>query len=165
VTLRAELDNGLVLARRMRLAPDADALFVDYDLHNPTDRAISFRLKVHPEFDGYELTVPAVWVDGPTGWERFALDAPEFPQLPYTGARPAEGARRWAYHIPARRVTVVNEFDASQVGLLRVFALASEQAQQINLELITPDVAIAPGEHRSLALRYWVTDQRPAAIE
>jgi hypothetical protein len=161
--LRAASPNGIVVERRMTLAPGSDALEVTLTYSNPTDKPLVAQAKIHPEFYTQGASVPEIWADDGAQWSRLNPDAS--PEQPVVGKiLEGNGLQRWAFRIPRKRLTVVNEFKREEVGGLLYFYNVTEHARHVNLELLPPKDPIAPGQQRSMAARYIVTRRKPTDL-
>lgn len=164
VALRATLENGLVLSRTMALPSGGDRLQVSLSVTNPTPQPQAVSLKIHPEFYTQGMFEPEIWANEKGAWTRLEgtkapVDAPS-----NTLYRKPGDITRWAFRVPSKNLTVVNDFDATQVGNLFFFCNWTHPCQQVNLELILPDTPIASGETRSVTTQYWTTDKKPAEL-
>lgn len=164
LTLRAALENGLILTRILRLTPGSDNLEYTLEIQNPGTEPAALPIKVHPEFFAQTSAEPEIWARENDAWSR--LQGNEG----YAGAswnalhRPAAGITRWAFHAPEAGISIVNELEAAQIEQLCFYYNMTDPRQQVNLELVLPSGPIAPGETRRLDTRYWAVKARPETL-
>jgi len=157
LTIKAELEDGLVIERTMKLTPGSDTLEVVLTMHNPTNAPLAPNVKIHPEFWAQGEHVPDIWVEDTRGWKKLKVQ-----KRPEERARgdyiEPEGLKRWAFTIPDKSLTLVNEFRADELESLLYFYNA--ELEHVNLELLPNRDPIAPGATRSLNATYTVTGRR-----
>jgi hypothetical protein len=164
--IEATLDTGLVVRRTMRLSEGNGPLEVELTLHNPTDAPVPAKVKYHPEFYCSEAyAVPEIWLEKTSGWVQLNADDMEAGPVGFGFLFP-EGAKRWAFHLPQKKLTFVNEFSPDSVEELLYYYNTNHIALQINLELLPPRrEPLAPGASRAIKASYWTTEERPWAID
>lgn len=148
-TLSTTLPNGLQLTRVVALSPDEPAIEIESRLTNRSAQTVSnVVLRAHPQFrlsgnsDNFRLMVKAA--DG--SWQELPLRSETF----LVGAELPAGA--WGIVDQTRGITILNEFDPSQVRQCYLY-VGPEFA---NLELFSHAVTLAPGESVVLRHRYVV---------
>ncbi|MBX7259853.1 MAG: DUF4838 domain-containing protein, partial [Candidatus Hydrogenedentes bacterium] len=134
VTLKARLDSGLLLEKRIEL--NAGTVNVALTLVNDTDAPIAPAIKVHPEFYTQGPYRPEIWGLGNQGWRMLNKDIRE--TIAAYGERlPVNDLTRLAAHVPEKRLTIFTDFSGqSSVAALLYFYNAAKSACQVNLELI-----------------------------
>lgn len=148
-TLSAALPNGLEITRVITLATDEPAIEIESRLTNRSAQAVSdVVLRTHPQFrlsgnsEGLRLLVKQAdgsWAEMPARSETFL-----------SGSNLPAGA--WALADRARGITILNEFDPSQVRQCYLYT----SAEFSNLELFSHAKTLAPGESLVLKHRYVV---------
>jgi hypothetical protein len=161
LTIQAATEEGLVVRRTMRL--DGDRIRVTLETENPTDKAISGVVKIHPEFCAQAPVVPEIWLETAEGWTQPQTALPVH-GLAYGEYLEPERYRRMAFHAPGKPLTVVCEFDPAELSGLLYFYNAEQTAQQVNLELIPKRAPLNPGERRAIHGTYYATPLRPDAL-
>ena len=68
----------------------------------------------------------------------------------------------WAYRLPDRGLTLINQFISYQVGGLFYFYNTLDSARHVNLELIPKQDPLEPGKSRQLKSTYSTTAKRPS---
>jgi len=164
VTLRAALDSGLVISRTMSLPPGGDRFQVSLNAANPTAQPLACPLKIRPEFYTQGVVEPELWANEKGAWIRLPGSEARANVLWSMFRQTPGDIARWAFYIPSKKLTVVNDFDAKQVGELSLFCNWTHACQQVNLELILPDAPLGPGEIRSLTTQYWTSERVPADL-
>ena len=164
VMLRAALENGLVVTRTMRLPSGSEDLEVVLSVHNPTDRAATPHVKIHPEFFCQGMVTPEIWAEEEGVWTRLhgdmGFDAAGWDAL----YREPGVTAQWAFHVPGKKLTVANRFDAEQVGGLFFYYNTTHPRQQVNLELLMLDTPLAAGGSRCIKAAYAVHRRHPRDI-
>ena len=160
LTLRAKREDGLVIERSMTLG--ADGIEVALTLSNPTDKPLSADVKIHPEFFA-QGEMPEIFTYKDRRWLR---------QNERTNARAEaegkyislDGESQLAFHLPARKLSVVCTFDPKEIAGLLWFYNTASDAQQCNLELLPKSDPLGPGEKRTLPGIYSVIRGKPAGM-
>lgn len=148
-TLSTTLPNGLQLTRVVTLAPNEAAIEIESRLTNRSTQAVSgVVLRTHPQFrlsgnsEGLRLLVKQA--DG--SWTEMAARSETF----LSGSNLPAGA--WGIADRTRGITILNEFDPSQVRQCYLYT----SAEFSNLELFSHTKTLAPGESLVLKHRYVV---------
>lgn len=151
-TLSTTLSNGLQLTRVITLSPDEAAIEIESRLVNRSSQAIpNVLLRAHPQFrlsgnnENLKLTVKAA----DNSWRELPLRSETF----LTGMELPAGA--WGIADRKRGITILNEFDPSQVRQCYLYT----SAEFSNLELFSHARTLAPGESLVLKHRYVVRRQ------
>jgi len=154
LTLRASLDNGLLVERRMTLERGSPELRVLLTVRNPTDQPIAPKMSLRPEFRTPAEELPQVWAFSGTRWVK--LEPP-----PHRGYLDPAGYSRWALFLPRQRLSVLNSFEQKEVGALLYSYEVDLSGQYVSLALVVPDNPIPPRQSRTLHLSYIVTSKSP----
>ena len=160
LTMKATLDNGLVLTRQMRLYQDKAALEVEVSVQNPSDRPVVLPMKIRPEFYNQNHHEPAIWLDRGQKWQKFVTE--KYCGNLSNGSLSPNGIRRWALEIPGTKLVLVNTFRAEELDSL--YYWCRRPTQQANLELIPKKTPLAPGEIRTVHSTYEICDGLPAPV-
>lgn len=146
-TLSATLSNGLQITRVVTLSPDEAAMEIESRLTNRSAQTISGIVwRAHPQFrlsrGSEDFRLVTKEADG--SWRELPLR----PETFLAGAELPAGA--WGIADRARGITVLNEFDPSQVRQCYLYI----GPEFVNLELFSWAMTLAPGESLVLRHRY-----------
>ena len=160
ITLETVLSNGLILERRIRLVPGTREVEVTLSVSNPTNSPVVPKVKLHPEFYTQDASVPEIWACASTGWTQ--LNGDVSPDLNAFGALvDPKPYVRWAAYIPKRGFTIVNEFNARELGSLFYFYNAQPSKRHVNLEILMKQEPLEAGGRRAITARYFVAQEHP----
>jgi hypothetical protein len=149
VTLTRDLPNGLQLTRTIALAADEAAIAIESRLTNRSSRPIAdVVLRTHPQFrvSSEDLSARLVVRKADGSWHEMPLRSETY----LRGADLPAGA--WGIAVGQKGITIVNEFDPSQVRQCYLYTWR----EFTNLELFSPMRTLAPGESLVLRHRYVV---------
>ncbi len=149
ITLTRDLPNGLQLTRTITLAVDEAAIEIESRLTNRSDQPVgSVVLRTHPQFrvssEDPSARLMVRKADGT--WHEMPLRSETY----LRGADLPAGA--WGIAVGQKGITIVNEFDPSQVRQCYLYTWR----EFTNLELFSPMKTLAPGETLVLQHRYVV---------
>jgi hypothetical protein len=149
ITLTRDLPNGLQLTRTITVAADEAAIDIESRLTNRSDQPVaSVVLRTHPQFrvssEDPSARLMVRKADGT--WHEMPLRSETY----LRGADLPAGA--WGIAVGHKGITIVNEFDPSQVRQCYLYTWR----EFTNLELFSPAKTLAPGETLVLKHRYVV---------
>ena len=149
ITLTRDLPNGLQLTRTITVAADEAAIDIESRLTNRSDQPVaSVVLRTHPQFrvssEDPSARLMVRKADGT--WHEMPLRSETY----LRGADLPAGA--WGIAVGQKGITIVNEFDPSQVRQCYLYTWR----EFTNLELFSPAKTLAPGETLVLKHRYVV---------
>ena len=161
LVLDATLPNGLAVKREMELRPASPEFIVTLTLTNTGQEPIVPNIKIHPEFALDGASPPELWIEKNDRWT--ALQGSALNPEPVGGEylEPFDG-NSWAYRLPDRGLTLINQFNPYQVGGLFYFYNTLDSARHVNLELIPKQDPLGPGKSRQLKSTYSTTAKRPS---
>lgn len=156
VVLTARLASGLTLRRTVRLLAEQPGIEIDSQLTNTTEQEMpGVMLRAHPEF-----RVPPGAREPILSWR---LPDGTWAGRAATGEAWLSGeelpAGAWSLGDRALNVSLVNEFDPTQVS--RCFLYATPNWDFFNLELFSAKKDLAPGESLRLTHRYVIRQGLP----
>jgi len=156
MTLRATSQQGLEVERTIALLPDQPGIDVQLTVRNPSEKDIEPRIKLHPEFATLAKTHPVVWIEKDGAWTNYnPYREPE--RLSVGRILEPDGITRWAFHVPPKNLTVMNEFQPQSVERLLFFYVVTPYRYHINMELFMDESPLPPGASRTLRSRYRIT--------
>ena len=158
LALRAHI-GGFDVTRRMVLDEDPGGLAIEIDVQNATDAPLDPRVKLHTEFWTQGPKAAEFWIQDEAGWRIAKLDDVVVEDIVWLKAFSPSRIRRWAYHAPGRRLTLVNSFDPGELG--KLIGLVNTQYEHVIMDLEPRPEPFAPGETRTIHSRYEVTTKRP----
>ena len=150
LVLSANLTDGFRLVRELSLRDGEPELRVKSVLTNASNAEITTRLRVHPIFalHGKAADHALIWKGAGGKLQRMNLGE-------FAGDKWLQGADLpkglWGVVNETRGEALVNTFDPQQVGTCY---LCSADAGTVNLELMSRDVTLAPGESITLEHSY-----------
>ncbi len=151
LVLEAELEDGLVLRRRVSLPAGDAPLEVRVEVRNAGDTPVRPWVKIHPEFWLPRAEAPELWVERHGVWEceglHYVLDG-----TVGVGEVPLAGLSRWALRRAREDVALVNSVRVEEIGGLLYFY--GKDRGHMNLECSLGTTALAPGDTRSLTMAY-----------
>jgi hypothetical protein len=149
VTLTRDLPNGLQLTRTIILSENEAAIEIESRLTNRSNQPVAnVVLRTHPQFrvssDDPSARLMVRQADG--SWKEMPLRSETY----LSGTDLPAGA--WGIALGQKGMTIVNEFDPSQVRQCYLYTWR----EFTNLELFSPVKTLAPGESLVLKHRYVV---------
>ncbi len=147
---------GLVVRRSLELGPDA--LEITLELRNPTANEIVPRIKVHPEFEARGKREPVFFVRRGGAWQKQKPDFIE-PERLAAGRFDAGEVSALAVYMRPPGCSLIAEAGPGEASSLLYFY--DPGAGHINLETVPELTSLAPGESRSLRVRYRTVPGRP----
>lgn len=157
VTLRATLANGVTIDRTMTL--NGDALEVSLTRTNPTATAQTAGVKMHPEFWTQGENRPEVWTSDGAKWSLFTKDVPK--EHKAWGRLVSDGTiKQAAFYLPKQKFGVEATLEDA-AGFLSFFNI-NKGGEHVNLEVLAPEAALAPGETQTTKAVFTVIQKRPA---
>lgn len=170
LVLRAKLENGLLLERRIEAVEDGEVK-ISSKLTNTTKGPLEAALRAHPEFSLGEVQDVSVFVKTANGWRRISLSEEMKKRKPamegewefgLEGEEKPLGA--WLAFNEKLGVGLLVEFDPSQVEVCWLNWNAPKR--RVNLELWCPRTTLEPGGAMLLRQRWLVVDSvRPFVPE
>lgn len=160
IRMGATLENGLRLERELKLHEESGGVEMMLTLVNPTSEPVVPKVKIHPEFRTFGEYRPQLWTLSEAGWQ-FIPRTYESGLGGYGHAVEPGGLEAWAVWLPEQGVGIKNTFEADQVGLLYFYYNVHHHLRHVNLELFTPNTALAPGQSLRIDARYEVIAAAP----
>ncbi len=159
LALSTQLPNGLAMKREMELRPASPEFVITLTLTNTSSESIVPNVKIHPEFAlGNELH-PEIWLEDNRRWTAVPNAALNPQAMGGDYLKPLDG-NRWAFRLPRRGLTLINQFVPHQVESLFYFYNTLDSAEHINLELIPKQDPLQPGRSRQLKSTYSTSAKR-----
>ncbi len=159
--MRAQLESGLELRRKIRLVPDTKAFDITLHVTNHGDAPVVPEIELRSEFSTARLGKPQFWIERDGAWSRFGLKGRKASRV-YEEEFEAAGVSRWAYRFPRAHTSIVNTVDAADAESMS-YVYAPDRAYITMGQRMTRK-ELAPGEVRSLHTRFLITRSRPKSL-
>jgi len=160
VTLEAETDNGLVVAKRLAIAPDSNEVTFTLTVRNTTGEPVVPLVKSVPEFYTQGAVHPEIWTQVDGVWTRQNVD-PEPSRLETLGEAEYTAL---AARFPKAKLTLVSTFTPGEMQPLLWAYRSEDPFNQLNLDVLPNQTPLEPGETRSGTVVYYLTKKTPKRI-
>ena len=158
--IRATMQDGLTVERRITLLEDGETLEVALTLVNTTDEEVSANVKGHPEFYSQGLAAPEIHAWNGIEWEHLNADWGPYQQA-HGEYLEVGDYTALAFRVPEDDLVLVNRFNPDELGGLLWFINVQSGIEQVNLELLPIVEPLGAGQRRTVTSTYEVLDALP----
>jgi len=160
IVLEAEMENGLMVRKRIAIAPESNQVDFTLTVHNGTGEPMVPLVKSVPEFYTQGPVHPEIWTQVSGEWARQNAEAePSRLEILDEAEYMALAAR-----FPKAKLTLVSTFTPGEMQPLLWAYRSEDPFNQLNLDVLPNQAPLEPGETRSATVSYYVTKKKPKRI-